>query len=240
MASARDRSRPASIARVGWSARSRSLGARLCLSVAVCATAIVASLAVARLNSVWFDRVNGVLDLTGTVERGLLYSSWLLLVGGLVVFREPAAFGFQMGTVLRDGRLVGGALLAGAISTVAILRVVGPIPYSDASLFIEAVDVPVTEELVFRGVMLTALLATMTRIWDVRAALVLAVVIDGVAFGVAHLSNAATWNAVFVVGQSTFAAVLGTACAVLMVRTRSIYPAIALHGVVNAVVVIAP
>jgi membrane protease YdiL (CAAX protease family) len=44
---------------------------------------------------------------------------------------------------------------------------------------------------------------------------------------------------VFVIGQVAFASVLGVACAFLMTRTRSVYPAMLLHGVVNAVVVLA-
>ena len=65
------------------------------------------------------------------------------------------------------------------------------LPYSDASLFVESVLVPVTEELVFRGVLLSILLGR------VRAglpgpgfAVPLAIAVDGLAFGVAHLANA--------------------------------------------------
>ena len=43
----------------------------------------------------------------------------------------------------------------------------------------------------------------------------------------------------FVRDMATFASALGMACAFLMVRTRSVYPAMALHAAVNAVVVLA-
>ena len=72
----------------------------------------------------------------------------------------------------------------------------------------------------------------------VIASAVLAVVINGLAFGIAHLANATSLATSFVVAQAGFAALLGIACASLMARTRSVYPAIVLHGVVNAVVVL--
>ncbi|MEX2546651.1 MAG: CPBP family glutamic-type intramembrane protease [Chloroflexota bacterium] len=45
-------------------------------------------------------------------------------------------------------------------------------------------------------------------------------------------------NLSFVLPQVLFASVLGASCAALMLRTRSVYPAMLLHAVVNAVVVL--
>ncbi|HEX5825015.1 MAG TPA: CPBP family glutamic-type intramembrane protease [Candidatus Limnocylindrales bacterium] len=60
---------------------------------------------------------------------------------------------------------------------------------------------------------------------------------DGIAFGLGHLANATSLAIGFVLGQAAFASVLGMACAYLMAKTRSVYPAMLLHAVVNAVVV---
>ena len=87
--------------------------------------------------------------------------------------------------------------------------------------------------------MLTALLAALGRLWPAPTAVVLAIVIDGVAFGAAHLANLIMNPSVFTIAQAGFAAVLGGLCAFLMVRTRSVYPAILLHAAVNAAVVLA-
>jgi membrane protease YdiL (CAAX protease family) len=123
--------------------------------------------------------------------------------------------------------------------TALVLKATGAIPYSDDSLFIESVVVPVTEELVFRAVLLTALIAALERIYDGPTALTLGVVFNGIAFGLAHLANMTSLASSFVIAQALFAGVLGMACAFVMARTRSVYPAIGLHAVVNAVVVIA-
>jgi membrane protease YdiL (CAAX protease family) len=65
-----------------------------------------------------------------------------------------------------------------------------------------------------------------------------AVVLNGLTFGAAHLANAQSLALPFVVAQAMFATVVGLCCAVLMVRTRSVYPAVFLHAAVNAVVVV--
>jgi membrane protease YdiL (CAAX protease family) len=211
---------------------------RVLVTALILGVAIGGAMLVAVLNSVWFDLVNGVVQATGAVARGLLYSSWLVLLGGAIVLRRPSAFGFRWGDTTDHIGLIAATTGAAALATLAIVRAVGPIPYSDASLLIEAVDVPITEELVFRGVLLTALLGALGRLWSPRQATVLAVVFDGLAFGVAHLANAASWTSMFVVGQAVFATILGILCAGLMARTRSIYPAILLHAAVNAAVVL--
>ena len=206
-------------------------------TIVVLVVACAASAAVALLNQPYFDAVNGLVGAKGPEARGLLFSSWLLLVGLPIVAWRPAAFGFTLGSIRRHLLLVGVVLVTGAAVTSAILAATGPIPYSEASWFIEIVDVPITEELVFRGVLLTALLAVLRRLHDGETAVLLAVLIDGLAFGLAHLANAADLDLGFVLAQATFATVLGSGCAFLMARTGSIYPAIALHAVVNGVVV---
>jgi membrane protease YdiL (CAAX protease family) len=63
------------------------------------------------------------------------------------------------------------------------------------------------------------------------------VVINGIAFGLAHLANATVLDLAFVLPQAAFASVLGMGCAYLMAKSESIYPAILLHALVNGVVV---
>jgi membrane protease YdiL (CAAX protease family) len=213
--------------------------ARLLLTLGCLVLASAASVLVAFLNSPYFAFVNGLVEARETIARGMLFSSWLVLVTGPIVVWRPSAFGFRIGETRRHWRLVLVTVVAAAALTALLLRAVGATPYSDASLFIETVVVPVTEELAFRAVLLTGLLVALSRLHDARTALILAVTFDGVAFGLAHLANATSLASGFVLAQATFAGVLGMGCAYLMARTQSIYPAIALHAVVNAVVVIA-
>jgi membrane protease YdiL (CAAX protease family) len=209
------------------------------LTLACLALGVILAAVVAILNQPYFDAVNEFVGARETVARGLVFSSWLVLVGGAVVVRRPAAFGFRLGDIGRHAGLVVGTLLGAMALTAVLLRLVGATPYSNASLVIESVVVPVTEELVFRAALLTILLALLFRLHDERTAAVLAIAGNGVSFGLAHLANATSLSAGFVVAQATFAAFLGMGCAFLMIRTRSVYPAIALHGAVNAVVVLA-
>lgn len=216
----------------------RSLLATVSLTVLVFLASCVGVVAIAVLNQPYFDFLNSWLRTTETVPRGLLYSSFLVLVALPFVARDPARYGLRLGNTLAQWRLVAALCIAAAIVTAVILKATGSIPYSDASLFIEAVDVPVTEELLFRAVLLTVLLGVLGRLWAAPTAVRLAIAFDGVAFGLGHAANALSYPVAFVASQVTFACLLGIACAFLMVRTRSVLPAVVLHGVVNAVVVL--
>lgn len=216
----------------GWPVR-----AFLTISSLVLASA--ASVLVALLNEPYFAILNGYVGAHETIARGLLFSSWLVLVGGTIVIWRPPAFGFRVGAICRQWRPLLATVIAAAVLTGLLLRVVGTTPYSEASLFIETVVVPVTEELVFRAVLLTGLLMVLGRLHTTRTALILAVAFNGIAFGLAHLANATSLANDFVLAQAAFAGVLGMGCAYLMARTRSVYPAMVLHAVVNMVVVVA-
>jgi membrane protease YdiL (CAAX protease family) len=206
----------------------------LCL-IAACAVSLLIALA----NQPYFDLLNSLVGARETVARAVVFSSWLIVIGGALVIWRPSAFGIGFADTARHWRLILGALVAAAAATLVVLRVFGSTPYSEASLFVETVVVPITEELVFRGVLLTALLAVLLRFHGRGTAIVLAIAIDGAAFGVAHLANATSIAGTFVLGQAMFAAFLGAGCASLMAKTRSVIPAILLHAVVNAVVVLA-
>jgi membrane protease YdiL (CAAX protease family) len=211
---------------------------RLGLTAGVLAATVVAALAIAFANQPYFDLVNGIIGATDPLARSVIFSSWLVLVaGGFVVWR-PATFGFQLGDVRREWLVIVTVCAAAGIVTAALLRLTGATPYSDASLLVESGLVPFTEELAFRGVLLGLLLLTLGRLHRARRAATLAVVFNGVAFGLAHVANATTLDLSFVLSQVTFAIFLGLACAYLAVRTRSVLPAMLLHAVVNAVVVL--
>jgi membrane protease YdiL (CAAX protease family) len=212
--------------------------ARLGLSALTLLVAVTASVLVAVSNSWWFDALNSLVHATDGTIRGLMFSSWLLVIGVPPVAWRPSAFGMTLGNVRSHVRLAAATILGSVVVTAGVLRLVGATPYSDASLLIEVVDVPVTEELVFRAVLLTALFAVLGRLWPVRVAGALAVAFDAVAFGAAHLANLTTNASAFTLGQAAFATILGGLCAFLMVRTRSVYPAVLLHAAVNATVVV--
>jgi membrane protease YdiL (CAAX protease family) len=225
---------------VGASSRHQPAGAsaRLALGLLVVVAAFAGSWTVALANSAWFDFANGIVGARETVARGVVFSTWLVLVAAPFLITRPASLGLRTGLIGRRWREVVAVTAGAALVTWLLLRLTGATPYSDASLVIETIVVPFTEELVFRAVLLTLLLAAFARLYARRTALVLAIVTDGVAFGTAHLANAADLDVSFVVQQAGFASVLGMMCALLMVRSRSVIPAMLLHAAVNAVVVL--
>jgi membrane protease YdiL (CAAX protease family) len=212
---------------------------RIAWSVVLLVGAVALSVAIAIANTVWFDIVNQFVGATTSVARGLVFSSWLLVIGLPIVVWRPRAFGFRRGDIGAHVGFVMAILVGSVAGTIALLRLVGSTPYSDASLFIEVVDVPLTEELVFRAVLLTALIAALGRLWPARTAIPLAILFDALAFGAAHLANLGANPSAFTFAQAAFATILGGLCALVLTRTRSVYPAILLHGAVNAAVVLA-
>jgi membrane protease YdiL (CAAX protease family) len=222
--------------RARWLDGTRGLS-RALVTLGVLAVASAIALFVAVANVTYFQVVNGFVGATDEVARGVLFSTWLLLVGGPVIALRPARFGFTAGHMRRHWRLTLGTCAVGAAVTAVLVSFAGRLPYSDASPFIEIIDVPFTEELVFRGVFLTILMGALARMQPPSTAVALAVLFDGIAFGVAHVANALALDIAFVLSQATFATCLGIACAYLMLKTRSIYPAMLLHAAVNGVVV---
>jgi membrane protease YdiL (CAAX protease family) len=175
------------------------VGAATLVVVIVAALATIAgSLLLALANQPYFDVVNGYVGAREAVPRALVFSSWLVVIGGPFVLWRPATFGFSFGDVRKHWLDVVVACAIAAAVTAVLLKVSGQIPYSDASVFVETVLVPVTEEMVFRGVLLAILLAGFGRLYQPGIAVPLAIIVNGVAFGVAHLANATSLDIGFV------------------------------------------
>ncbi len=207
------------------------------LTAAAAAAAVAFTMAISLTNQPYFELVNGFVGAEESVARGAVYSSYLLLIGLAVVLWSPGAFGLGLGETLRRWRLVVGAMVGMAGLTTAVLLLISGTPYADARWENEVVIVPVTEELVFRGVLFTVLLAAMSRLHPPTTAAGLAIGTNAGAFALGHATNLLWLPASFVVPQVAYAAVIGAVAAVVMLKTRSVYPAILVHAAVNAVVV---
>ncbi len=208
------------------------------LTLLVLIGAVAVSLAVALTNQPWFELMNRWFRFEDPILRGALYSSWLVLVAAPFIVRRPSEFGLRFGEVAHHWHLCAVVTLGAMAITAIVLTLVSATPYNDASAMNEVVIVPFSEELVFRGVILTALLAILGRIHAPSTAVVSAVVVNAVVFGAAHGTNLLFHPASFVIPQMVFATVvMGIPAAYLVVKTRSIYPAMLLHGAINAVVV---
>jgi membrane protease YdiL (CAAX protease family) len=206
------------------------------VGIFVGATAVAIALAYA--NTAYFDFTNQFVAARDPLGRGLLYSSWpVLLVLPFAIVR-PAWLKLDPREIPRRFRLIALSAVVAVIATALLVKLTGPTPFSDAPLLLEVVIVPLTEELVFRGVMLSALLAVVSATYPGRRSTAIAVLVDGVAFGAAHLANGAVLDLSFVVAQAAFASVLGIGMAVLVVRTNTVWAAVLVHAAVNATVVL--
>ena len=225
-------------AAISFTARRRvTAGRRWALTTAAAVAAVAITMTIALTNKPYFDMVNRLIGADDPVARGAIYSSYLLLIGLAITLWRPGGFGLGLGDTIRRWRLVAAAVVGMAALTVVVLLVMSPTPYADASWINEVVIVPVSEELVFRAVLFSALLAAMSRLHPPATAALLAIGINAGAFGLGHAANLFWLPAAFVVPQVAYAVVIGLVAAFVMLKTRSVYPAILVHAAVNAVVV---
>ncbi len=205
------------------------------VATGVIVAAVAAAFGFAWLNSRYGEWVIDALGLTSPLLRGLAYSAFPAVIGLGICLVRPRVFGLTVGATMEHLRLVLGVVFVlGAIAAVALLGIGGS-PFRGAEPLVQIVAVPVSEELIFRGVLFTAVLLGLRRILPEATTLPLAVVISAVAFGLAHLNNFGSYDTVFVILQATFATILGIGTGYLRATTGSVYAAVAVHATVNAV-----
>jgi membrane protease YdiL (CAAX protease family) len=205
------------------------------LTVAVLLGAVAGSYAFAWVNSRYAAWVQDVLSLNSALAQGLAFSAFPLAIGLGISLVHPSLFGLTLGSTLRRiGQVVGVTAGLCAIAAVALMAVGGN-PFRGAEPLIQAVAVPVSEELVFRGVLFGLVLLALRRLYPMETALPLTVVVSAVAFGLAHLNNIGSYDTTFVVLQSAYAMILGLGAGYLRATTGSVVPAMAAHSAVNVV-----
>ncbi len=205
------------------------------LTVAVLIGAVAGAYAFASLNSRYAAWVQDALSVNSALAQGLAFSAFPLAVGLGISLVHPTLFGLRLGNTLRRiGQIAG--LTAGLCAMAAIALVaIGGSPFRGAEPLIQAVAVPVSEELIFRGVLFGLVLVALRSLHPMETALPLTVVVTTVAFGIAHLNNLGSYDTVFVVLQSAYAMILGLGAGYLRATTASVLPAMAAHSAVNIV-----
>jgi membrane protease YdiL (CAAX protease family) len=206
-------------------------------TIGVLIGAVGVSAAFAWSNTRYAEWITTVAGTESQLGEGLLFSAFPLALGLSIAVWRPPVFGLQLGESLLRWRVVMSTTVAlCAVAAVALARMQSN-PFSGADLVVQALAVPVSEELVFRGVLFTLVLSSLSRVHTAHNATVLAVLISGVAFGLAHLNNLNSYDSMFVFLQTANATVLGIAAGHLRAVTHSVYPAIVLHAAVNLVAV---
>lgn len=200
--------------------------------------ATAATLVFARLNTIVANAAIGIVGTAPPLVAGLIFSAFPFLLASVIVVRDPARYGVQLGRTRERLPLVVGTIAAMVVLTVIALAGAPRTPFSGADFVIEVVSVPVSEELLFRGVLFTLVLMVLARRHAPGTSVALAAVISGVAFGIGHLNNLDAYQPSFVLQQAVFATILGVVAGRLRGSTDSVYPAILLHAAVNLVAVL--
>lgn len=175
-------------------------------------------------------------NLWGVVSRAHL----LILIIPLVIWK-PHLFGFQVGKIRQNWRMVLIMLLANCAVIGAYLLLTGSsTPYSGNQwLLTEVLTVPLVEEIFWRGLVFATLLLVFRRIYSDGTSTILAVWLSGIAFGLLHANNLAAGVPIqFVVIQVLNAAIWGVVYGYVRAKTESIYPSVLLHAAMNLVVIL--
>jgi len=162
---------------------------------------------------------------TQGIGRQFVIACGFLIVAALVLRWRDLGFGPP-----RPGRLVLlGWLHAVAITVFFAAAVKGGMPAPAVAFFVlvNTLMVGFSEEVMFRGFLLSALRGVM-GVWP-------AVILSSVVFGAIHVMNGfitGAWEGAVV--QATMAGMSGLAFAALCIRTGSLWPGIVLHGLWDA------
>jgi membrane protease YdiL (CAAX protease family) len=133
-------------------------------TVVIVVLAVIGALAFAILNSAWADWIQARLATSSDLVNGLAFSAFPLVVGGLIVAASPRRFGIQLGTTLDRWRLVLLLTLATSAFAAAALTLIGSNPFRGANPIIQVLAVPLSEELVFRGVLFALVLGALSHV----------------------------------------------------------------------------
>jgi len=156
-----------------------------------------------------------------------------LFVALIVAAWNPRFFGYQFGEINKHKKML--ALLAAFfVLTPIIYRLsAGNTPFSTNTWFFEGIVVPVAEEGFFRGIILSMMLNGFSKIYSLRKTEIIAIIISALSFAVLHLANIGSYPTQFVIFQVCYSIIFGLLFGYSRVKTRSIYPAIVLHALLN-------
>lgn len=189
-------------------------------------------------NYYYFQFISNYVQSTDAFLSALIYSAFLLVIGAVVVLWRPKFYGFQIGSSLKKWWLTPIFVVVVALLTILALSFTERTPYSGANWAVEMILVPLTEEMMWRGVLFSLLFLLLGKLYSERTSGILTVIFSSIAFGLAHSSNMLVHPVSFVVLQMIFASVMGLSMGYIRLKTKSIYPAMILHAAFNLVAIL--
>jgi membrane protease YdiL (CAAX protease family) len=208
---------------------------RLPAAIAVFLGACAVSLTYALTSEPIFEWINAVFPSQETVSRQIEFLAFPLLLAATTMIWRRRFFGWQIGQTLEHWRLVVLiAILVGA-AAVGLLTLLGATPYGKFP-WPEWTLVPLAEEAVYRAIVLAGIMLLLTRAGfekGSRQLVMLAVVINAVAFGVGHAGNFQYNPPLFTTLQIGYSTALGAVLAYSRLKTDSMLAPVGLHALVN-------
>ncbi len=214
-----------------------SKAAKWVISFVIFFGACGASAALAFGNYYYYNWISGYFVVKDAFLSALLFSAFLLVIGVLVLFRRPRFYGFQIGESFKMWKPI--LLVSAAVCafTAICLFLTPRTPYSGANWAVEMILVPISEEMIWRGIIFSLVYKVLTRLHDDKMSIVLTIAFSSIAFGLAHISNVLVHPVSFVLLQIIFAAIAGSGMGFLRAITKSVYPPILVHALFNLVAI---
>ncbi|GAA4354755.1 CPBP family intramembrane glutamic endopeptidase [Microbacterium rhizosphaerae] len=157
----------------------------------------------------------------------------ILFVAFMPIVWAPRFFGYQVGVIAKHWRMLLGMAAFFVAAPLLYRLVLGETPFGANTWFFEGVVVPLAEEGLMRGILLSLLVWGFGRLYRESTAAWMGIVFSALIFATAHLNNLGSYPMGFVLFQVGFSIVVGLAFGYTRVTTQSIYPAIVLHSLLN-------
>jgi membrane protease YdiL (CAAX protease family) len=157
----------------------------------------------------------------------------MLFVAFMPIFWAPKFFGYQFGTISKNWKLLFGMTIFFVGAPLLYRLILGETPFGANTCFFEGIIVPLAEEGLMRGILVSMLLWGFGKLYEESTANWLTIVFSTLIFASAHLNNLGHYPTGFILFQVGFSTILGLAFGYTRVKTQSIYPAIILHALFN-------
>ena len=156
-----------------------------------------------------------------------------LFVALIIAAWNPRFFGYQLGEIFKHKKMLIAMAAFFLIIPISYRFIAGDTPFSTNTWFFEGIVVPVAEEGFFRGIIYAMMFKGFSEIYAQRNAERIAIVISSLSFAILHLANIGSYPTPFVIFQVFYSVIFGLLFGYSRMKTKSIYPAIVFHAILN-------
>jgi len=172
---------------------------------------------------------------------GIIQRLYLIIPCIGVLLWKPRQIGLQIGNTTHHWRMLSLMLCVNMAVIGVYLFLTGGTPYSGLEILVnEVITVPFVEEVVWRGIVFSAILAVLDKFLPENQSGILSAIYSGICFGLLHSTNALLgYPLAFVALQTLNATVWGIVYGIARAKSGSIYPPMFMHAAMNLLVVLA-